>query len=70
MLLDEDKPEAARGALELLRPDIERQRIETVAFGLLSSGGLTGDRAVSLWTEAWRSYLLEKRLRNEIDAAR
>lgn len=67
MLDPEDKPEAARHAFELLRPDLDEDRVDQVAFNLLSAGGMTSDRAISLWTEKWRLHLLQARLRNEID---
>lgn len=63
----EDRAEAAQAALELLRPDLEQDKVDKRAFTELSGGLLTGDRAVSLWTEKWRLYLLEQRLRSEID---
>ena len=62
-----DRAEAAHAALALLRPDLEQDKIDKQAFTLLAGGLLTGDRAVSLWTEKWRLYLLEQRLRNEVD---
>lgn len=66
-MLDEDKPEAAQAALELLRPDLEQAKVDTYAFTQLTAGTLTGDRAVSLWTEKWRLHLLEQRLRSIIN---
>ena len=65
MLDPADRPEAARNAFELLRPDLEQAKIDKQAFTLLAGGMLTGDRAVSLWTEKWRLYLLEQRLCGE-----
>ena len=62
-----DRAEAALGALALLRPDLEQHKIDKQAFTLLAGGMLTGDRAVSLWTEKWRLYLLETQLRSETD---
>lgn len=67
MLDPADRPEAARNALELLRPDLEQEKLDKQAFTLLAGGLLTGDRAISLLTEKWRLYLLEQRLRSESD---
>lgn len=72
VLLDDpgDRAEAAHAALELLRPDLDQAAVDKRAFTELSAGALTGDRAVSLWTEKWRLYLLEQRLRKEIAGGR
>jgi len=67
MLDSADRPEAARAAFELLRPDKESEAIDKRAFTALAGGGLIGDLAVSLWTEKWRLYLLEQRLRKMIN---
>ena len=65
-----DRAEAAHLALALLRPDIEQGAVDKRAYTELAGGSMTGDRAIGLWVEKWRLYLLEQRLKQDIENGR